>query len=34
MITNGIPLEEQITCIRREIGMHERVYPKWAMADA
>ena len=24
-----IPLADQITCVRREIGMRERVYPKW-----
>ncbi|MFN3349086.1 hypothetical protein [Pseudorhodoplanes sp.] len=30
---NGeISLAEQIACVRREIGMRERVYPKWVSA--
>jgi hypothetical protein len=24
-----LPLSEQIDCVRREIGMRERVYPRW-----
>lgn len=24
-----IPLDEQIACVKREIAMRERVYPKW-----
>lgn len=24
-----IPLERQIKCVAREIGMRERVYPRW-----
>lgn len=28
-----IPLSAQITCVRREIAMRERVYPKWIAAD-
>lgn len=27
-----IPLADQIACVRREIGMRERVYPKWVAA--
>jgi hypothetical protein len=27
-----ISLHEQIVCVRREIGMRERVYPKWVSA--
>jgi hypothetical protein len=27
-----IPLADQIACVRREIGMRERVYPKWVDA--
>lgn len=26
-----IPLEEQITCVEREISMRERVYPRWVV---
>lgn len=28
----GITLDQQIACVRREIGMRERVYPKWVGA--
>lgn len=24
-----IPLSEQLKCVRREIAMRERVYPRW-----
>lgn len=24
-----IPIEDQIDCVKREIGMRERVYPTW-----
>lgn len=25
----GVPFEEQIACIEREIGFRERLYPRW-----
>jgi hypothetical protein len=28
-----ISLIEQITCVRREIGYRERVYPRWVAAN-
>lgn len=28
----NISLEDQITCVRREIGMRESVYPRWVAA--
>jgi len=28
----AISLDAQIACVRREIGMRERVYPKWVSA--
>ena len=27
--TAAIPLADQITCVRREIAMRRRVYPRW-----
>lgn len=27
-----VPLAEQIWCVRREINMRERVYPRWVLA--
>ena len=27
-----ITLEQQIACVRREIAMRERVYPRWVLA--
>ena len=27
-----IGVEDQIICVRREIGMRERVYPRWVAA--
>lgn len=27
-----ISLQEQIACVQREIGMRERVYPRWVEA--
>jgi hypothetical protein len=27
-----VSLEDQITCVKREIGMRERVYPNWVVA--
>ena len=29
MTTAPITLDEQIDCVRREIGMRNRVYPRW-----
>jgi len=29
MKTQDISIDEQIACVRREIGMRERVYPTW-----
>ena len=29
MTTAPITLDEQIECVRREIGMRHRVYPRW-----
>ncbi|MDQ3562704.1 MAG: hypothetical protein M3436_00715 [Pseudomonadota bacterium] len=26
---SDITLDEQLTCVRREIAMRQRVYPKW-----
>lgn len=26
---SAIPLEAQVACVKREIGMRERVYPNW-----
>jgi hypothetical protein len=28
----GYTMQEQIACIRRELAMRERVYPKWVQA--
>lgn len=28
----NIPLPDQIDCVKREISMRERVYPKWVQA--
>jgi hypothetical protein len=28
----SIPFADQIACVRREIAMRERVYPKWVNA--
>jgi hypothetical protein len=30
---NPIPLREQVACVRREIAMRERVYPRWVAAE-
>jgi hypothetical protein len=27
-----VTLDEEILCVRREIGMRERVYPRWVAA--
>ena len=27
--TNDITIEQMIACVEREIGMRERVYPRW-----
>ena len=27
--TNDITLDQMIACVEREIGMRERVYPRW-----
>ena len=27
-----IPIDEQVKCVEREIGMRERVYPRWIEA--
>ena len=29
MTDNAITIEQMISCIEREIGMRERVYPRW-----
>jgi polyhydroxyalkanoate synthesis regulator phasin len=28
-MTTAVPIERQIACVRREIGMRKRVYPGW-----
>lgn len=28
-MVNDIPLKDQIECVRRELGMRKRVYPRW-----
>jgi len=28
----SVPIDEQIRCVEREIGMRERVYPRWIEA--
>ena len=28
-MNNNITLEDMISCVEREIGMRERVYPRW-----
>lgn len=27
-----VPIDAQIACVKREIGMRERVYPRWVAA--
>ena len=29
MTDNAITIEQMIACVEREIGMRERVYPRW-----
>ena len=29
MTDNAITIEQMISCVEREIGMRERVYPRW-----
>lgn len=29
---NSCSLSDQIACVRREVGMRERVYPRWIAA--
>lgn len=31
-MNNTIPMSAQVECVRREIAMRERVYPKWVAA--
>jgi hypothetical protein len=28
-MTEPIPIERQIACVRREVSMRKRVYPRW-----
>lgn len=28
-MTEAVSLDDQIACVKREIGMRERVYPRW-----
>lgn len=29
----SVPLTEQIACVKREIGLRERVYPRWVSSE-
>jgi hypothetical protein len=31
-VSTPIDLEQQLACVRREIGMRRRVYPRWVQA--
>lgn len=31
-MSGGVTIERQIACVRREIGLRRRVYPRWCAA--